>query len=302
MGPVRSRYPGAVSWDIDDFARSLTSVTAATAAVYRRDVEAFARWCLEQELDEPADVSRRSLRSYLAALVADGYATRTIARKASSLRRYFAWSCRRGRIDVDPCIGLQAPSGTGRLPRVLRNDELDALIAPRRQAVAADPEEVVQRDTAIVEVLYGSGLRVSELCGLDRGSVDRSAGVLRVLGKGSKERLVPLSEPALAALGVWDRARGALAGPEAGDALFVNRVGRRMGPRDVRRILDRRAAEPVHPHALRHTYATHLLDGGADLRTVQELLGHADLGSTQIYTHVSKERLRRVVDRTHPRA
>jgi integrase/recombinase XerC len=292
-----------VSWDLDDFARSLTSVTAATIAVYRRDVEAFAGWCAEQGLDHPREVSRRLLRSYLAALVADGYATRTIARKASSLRRYFAWAHRRGRLDVDPSLGLQAPSGTGRLPRVLRNDELDALIAPRRGAIASDPEEVALRDTAIVEVLYGSGLRVSELCGLDRCSLDRSGGVVRVLGKGAKERLVPVSEPALGALAAWtDRGRPAMAGPEAGDALFVNHAGRRIGPRDVRRILDRRADQPVHPHALRHTYATHLLDGGADLRTVQELLGHADLGSTQIYTHVSKERLRRVVDRTHPRA
>lgn len=292
-----------MSWELDDFARSLTSVTAATTAVYRRDVEAFAGWCTEADLDHPGQVSRRLLRSYLAALVADGYATRTIARKASSLRRYFAWALRRGHVEVDPSVGLQAPSGTGRLPRVLRNDELDALISPRRSATDADREEVALRDTAIVEVLYGSGLRVSELCGLDLGSFDRSGGVVRVLGKGAKERLVPVSEPASVALAAWtERGRPAMAAPEAGDALFVNHTGRRIGPRDVRRILDHRAEQPVHPHALRHTYATHLLDGGADLRTVQELLGHADLGSTQIYTHVSKERLRRVVDRTHPRA
>lgn len=293
-----------MSWELDDFARSLTSVTAATTAVYRRDVEAFAVWCCaDQDIDRPGAVSRRLLRSYLAALVAEGYATRTIARKASSLRRYFAWALRRGHVEIDPSVGLQAPSGTGRLPRVLRSDELDALISPRRSATTADLEEVALRDTAVVEVLYGSGLRVSELCGLDMASLDRSAGVVRVLGKGSKERLVPVSEPASVALAAWiERGRPAMAAPDAGDALFVNRTGRRIGARDVRRILDHRADQPVHPHALRHTYATHLLDGGADLRTVQELLGHADLGSTQIYTHVSKERLRRVVDRTHPRA
>ena len=144
-------------------------------------------------------MSRRLLRSYLAALAAEGYATRTIARKASSLRRYFAWAQRRGHLAADPSLGLQAPSGTGRLPRVLRDDELDALISPRAAATAADPEEVALRDTAIVELLYGSGLRVSELCGLDRSSLDRSAGVVRVLGKGAKERLVPVSEPCPAA-------------------------------------------------------------------------------------------------------
>ena len=133
--------------------------------------------------------------------------------------------------------------------------------------------------------------------------IDRSAGLVRVLGKGNKERLVPLSEPSLQALTAWiDRGRPQLVSPESRGALFLNLVGRPMTPRDVRRVLDRRAAAPVNPHALRHTYATHLLDGGADLREVQELLGHADLASTQIYTHVSKERLRRVVEQSHPRA
>ncbi len=298
-----ARYPGAVPWELDDFARSLTSVTAATSAVYRRDLAAFALWCTDEGLDGPDQVSRRQLRAYLAALASADYATRTIARKASSLRRYFAWAQRRGHVGTDPSVGLQAPAGTGRLPRVVRNDELVALIAPRRGATSADTEEIELRDTAIVEVLYGSGLRVSELCGLDCPAVDVERAVVRVMGKGAKERMVPLSEPALGAIVAWiDRGRPAMVGADGGDALFVNRTGRRIGPRDVRRILDRRAIQPVHPHALRHTYATHLLDGGADLRTVQELLGHADLGSTQIYTHVSKERLRRVVDRTHPRA
>jgi integrase/recombinase XerC len=155
----------------------------------------------------------------------------------------------------------------------------------------------------VVEVLYGSGLRVSELCGLDVDDIDRARCLVRVLGKGSRTRLVPLSEPSIDAIDAWcTHGRPLMASSSAGAALFVNLRGGRLGPRDVRRILDCRAEAPVHPHALRHTYATHLLDGGADLRTVQELLGHADLGSTQIYTHVSKERLRRVVERTHPRA
>jgi len=155
------------------------------------------------------------------------------------------------------------------------------------------------RDDAIVEVLYGSGLRVSELCGLNPKSLDLNAGTVRVWGKGDKERIVPLSGPAVVAL---QRFLDSNSATKRGDVLFRNQRGNQLTPRDVRRILDRRAAAPTHPHALRHTFATHLLDGGADLRTVQELLGHADLSTTQIYTHVSKERLQRVHRSSHPRA
>jgi site-specific recombinase XerD len=153
----------------------------------------------------------------------------------------------------------------------------------------------------VLELLYAAGLRVSELCGLDRADIDLRQRTVTVLGKGSKQRRVPIHDTAVAALGAWfEHGRDEMAGPP--DAAFVNQRGARLGPRDVRRILDRRAASPTHPHALRHTYATHLLDGGADLRVVQELLGHASLATTQIYTHVSKERLRHVYDGTHPRA
>lgn len=290
-------------WELSDFTDSLTSVSPATASVYRRDVAALGDWADERGLDSPRGLTRRHLRSWLSWMVDEGYARRTVARKASSVRRYFAWALRRGLVDTDPTVGLQAPAGDGRLPRVLRSDELDVLLDEPRPAIADDPEHRRLRDDAVLELLYGSGLRVSELCGLAATDIDRSLGLVRVLGKGNKERLVPLSEPSLQAIAAWiDRGRPQLASAESRDALFVNLVGRPMTPRDVRRVLDRRAAAPVNPHALRHTYATHLLDGGADLREVQELLGHADLGSTQIYTHVSKERLRRVVEQSHPRA
>lgn len=296
-------------WELDAFTDALTSVSAATAAVYRRDASALAEWCSERGLDGPESVTRRQLRSYLAWLTQQDYARRTIARKASSIRRYFRWAARRGLVPTDPSVGLQAPKGEGRLPRVLRSDELEVLLDQPRAAVADEPEERRLRDDAVLELLYGSGLRVSELCGLRLGDIDRAGSLVRVLGKGNKERLVPLSDRSLDAVRAWtSRGRGqmiAQAGSRrsgATDALFVNLSGRPLTPRDVRRLLDRRAPAPVNPHALRHTYATHLLDGGADLRTVQELLGHADLGSTQIYTHVSKERLRRVVQETHPRA
>jgi len=164
---------------------------------------------------------------------------------------------------------------------------------------AATPIE--RRDVAVVELLYAAGLRVSELCGLDRGDIDLRGRTVTVLGKGAKQRRVPIHDTAVAALRAWlDEGRDRMDGPP--EAAFVNRRGARLGPRDVRRILDRRAAAPTHPHALRHTYATHLLDGGADLRVVQELLGHSSLATTQVYTHVSKERLRAVYDGTHPRA
>ncbi|MGI9621655.1 MAG: tyrosine recombinase [Acidimicrobiales bacterium] len=290
-------------WELEEFSGSLTSVAAATVAVYRRDITALAEWSNSRGIAGPAFVSRRQLRGYLSWLISEGYARRTIARKASSIRRYFAWALKRGLIETNPSIGLQTPSGGGRLPRVLRREELDTLLSGDRAALADQPEEVVVRDDAVLEILYGSGLRVSELCGLKVSDIDEDRRLVRVMGKGEKERLVPLSQPSLRAIGAWvDRGRPVLSGAEAGDALFVNLRGRPLGPRDVRRILDRRAAEPVNPHALRHTYATHLLDGGADLRAVQELLGHADLSSTQIYTHVSKERLRRVVEESHPRA
>jgi site-specific recombinase XerD len=187
---------------------------------------------------------------------------------------------------------------------VLRADELQHLLDDPPVVVDADPPAVRLRDDAVLELLYGSGLRVAELCGLRPGDLDLDRRLVTVWGKGSKQRQVPLSAPAAEALGSWiEGGRAHLANDRTPpDALLLNRLGRRLGPRDVRRILDRRAAAPTNPHALRHTYATHLLDGGADLRAVQELLGHADLSTTQHYTHVSKERLRSVHGATHPRA
>jgi site-specific recombinase XerD len=160
---------------------------------------------------------------------------------------------------------------------------------------------VDRRDLAVLELLYAAGIRVSELCGLNRSDIDLRARTVTVVGKGGKQRRVPIHDAAVDALRTWlEDGRDDMEGPS--EAAFVNRRGARLGPRDVRRILDRRSASPTHPHALRHTYATHLLDGGADLRVVQELLGHASLATTQVYTHVSKERLRAVYGETHPRA
>jgi len=289
-----------VIWGQDAFERSLSSVSANTVLAYTDDVAQFVTWAGRAGLTGPAEVDRLVLRRYLAYLATRQFARRTIARKAAALRRYFGWLRRTGAIPADPSVRLSAPRGDARLPHVLRTAELDTLLTPPS---ADDP--VGLRDAAVVELLYGSGLRVGELCGLGLGDLDLDRSTVTVWGKGSKQRQVPMSEPSADAMRAWlDRGRAALvvAGVSPDEAVFLNRRGRQLSPRDARRIIDRRAANPTHPHALRHTYATHLLDGGADLRAVQELLGHADLATTQLYTHVSKERLRSVYDATHPRA
>jgi integrase/recombinase XerC len=293
-----------MSWGIADFTTSLTAAAPATVDAYRRDLGAFTEWAARAGVEGPAGVDRRMLRRYLAYLATRRYARRTIARRASTLRRYFAWAARVGRVAEDPAAGLSAPSGGGRLPRVLRDDELTVLLDEPPARVEDDDDAVRLRDDAVLELLYGSGLRVAELCALRPVDLAPDRRVVTVVGKGAKERRVPVSAPAAEAVEAWlGRGRATMATAETpADALFLNRRGRRLGTRDVRRILDRRAAAPTHPHALRHTFATHLLDGGADLRAVQELLGHADLSTTQHYTHVSKERLRSVYEASHPRA
>jgi integrase/recombinase XerC len=286
---------------VEEFTRSLTAAAPSTVEAYQRDLAAFFTWAERLGLNSPADVQRTTARRYLAYLATRGFARRTIARRASALRRYFGWARRVGAVTSDPTAGLSAPRGEARLPRVLHPDELRSLL----DASDSGPDGARDlRDTALLELLYGSGLRVAEVSALDVDDLDLAQDRVRVWGKGGKQRVVPLSEPAADALRRWlADGRGQLAteaSPAA--ALFLNLRGRRMTPRDARRVLDRRAVAPTHPHALRHTFATHLLDGGADLRVVQELLGHADLATTQRYTHVSKERLRSVFDATHPRA
>jgi integrase/recombinase XerC len=294
-----------VTWDFDGFLLSLGSASAATHKAYRTDVEDFAAWAGRAGIDDPSAVDRLLLRRYLAYLGTRGYARRSIARKAAALRRYFSYAERRGLSPSDPSRRLSAQGGEGRLPRVLSRAELSHLLDEPGEP-PEDPHEAALklRDDALLELLYGSGLRVAECCALDVGALDLAGAAVTVMGKGGKQRRVPLSEPAVAALTLFfDRAREDLARPESPpEAVFLNRRARRLTPRDVRRILDRRSQVPTHPHAIRHTYATDLLDGGADLRVVQELLGHSSLRTTQRYTHVSKERLVGVYKQAHPRA
>jgi integrase/recombinase XerC len=289
----KSELPG--EWDLSGFEDWLSGRAVATRTAYVSDLCSFVDWVGRSGVTNPADVDRLHLRRYLASLGTRRLARATVARKAAALRCYFAWAVRQGRLPDDPSRSLRAPSGKGRLPRVLSNGEIGALLD------RPGSSDLDQRDRAVLELLYAAGLRVSELCGLDRRGVDLKGRTVTVLGKGGKERRVPMHDQATVALRQWlTEGRTRMSGPE--EAVFVNQRGNRLGPRDVRRILDRLAASPTHPHALRHTFATHLLDGGADLRIVQELLGHASLATTQIYTHVSKERLRSVYEGTHPRA
>ena len=287
-------------WRIDDFADALTSLSDNTVAAYTSDLRSFAGWCARSDLVDPAQVKRTTVRRYLAHLTTRQFARRTIARKAAAIRRYYHWLVGSGFADVDPTSGLSVPAGPGRLPRVLDQRELSGLL--EGPVPDGEPDWRRRRDDAVLELLYGSGLRVGELCGLQVSSLSLASGAANVWGKGSKERRIPVSEPAVRAIRSWLAIRGDVLAPEAGDVLFGNERGRALTPRDVRRIIDRRSLTPTHPHALRHTFATHLLDGGADLRAVQELLGHTDVATTQRYTHVSRERLSAAYREAHPRA
>jgi site-specific recombinase XerD len=290
-----------MAWDVDRFIESLSSLASSSREAYRRDIDSFVAWTARSGDREPTQITRHDLRSYLAHLRTRQIAVSTVRRRMSVLRRYFRWLEDRGVIDVDPTLELSVPSGDRRLPRVLRADELGQLLdEPAPDSLHR------QRDDAVLELLYGSGLRVSELCGLDVDDIDLGRRRVTVWGKGSRQRSVPLSEPGARATRAWLEGERVVAATSAAPidatALFFNARHVRLAPRDVRRIVDRRSPVPTHPHALRHTFATHILDGGADLRVVQELLGHTDVATTQIYTHVSRERLRTVHQTTHPRA
>ncbi|MCL4422325.1 MAG: tyrosine-type recombinase/integrase [Actinobacteria bacterium] len=298
-----------VSWDFEQFCQSLRSCSAETVRAYRSDLEGFATWAGRGGITDPTAVNRLVLRRYLAFLDTRGMATNTVARKAAALRRYFGWAATTGLIGTNPSSSLSSPTGRSRLPRVLTEGELGFLLDGERSTQPATAWQhrsraARLRDDAIIELLYGSGLRVSELCGLSVGDLDMSRKLVTVWGKGGRQRQVPMNSACVEAVRSWlEEGRGAMITADTPpQACFVNMASRRLGPRDVRRILDRRAERPTHPHALRHTFATHLLDGGADLRVVQELLGHSSLATTQVYTHVSRQRLVEVYERSHPRA
>lgn len=273
-----------------------------TRRAYGVDLGQFALWCSAQDL-EPTAVVTRDLRRYAAVLSDREAVAATVARKLAALRSFYRTLREHGHVAQNPVDLVPSPKRPRHLPKVLRPDELATLLD---RIPASTPLE--QRDRALFEIAYACGLRAEELVNLDVASVDFDGEQLRVEGKGSKTRLVPAGEPALKAVGRYlERARPALASGDGDPALFLSKSGRRLSTSDVRRRLRVWARQAsiqggVSPHALRHSFATHLLDGGADLRAIQELLGHASISTTQIYTRVESARLRSAYARSHPRA
>ncbi|MEU5695536.1 tyrosine recombinase XerC [Actinosynnema sp. NPDC020468] len=308
----RRALPADVGAVVDAFERHLgleRGLSPHTVRAYLGDVVALL---VHLAGGTPADavvesVDLAGLRSWLAAQRASGASRTTLARRAAASRTFTAWAARTGLLPADPGARLVAPRPHRTLPTVLRPEQAAAAMSAA-EAGAEQGDPVALRDQAVVELLYATGVRVAELCGLDLGDVDYSQRVIRVLGKGSRERVVPFGVPAERAVRRWvEQGRSALVTERSQHALFVGSRGGRLDPRTARRVVhDVVGAVPdtaaVGPHGLRHSAATHLLEGGADLRTVQELLGHATLATTQLYTHVTVERLKAIHDRTHPRS
>jgi len=283
------------------------NLTEHTVRAYIGDVLGLLHHAAALGHTDLRSLDLRTLRSWLANQQTLGKARSTMARRATAVRVFTAWAQRTGRADVDPGAALGSPKAHKPLPPALNAAEARALL--EAAAVRADDGSAVgSRDVAILELLYATGIRVGELCGLDVDDVDRSRRVVRVFGKGRKERTVPYGVPADRAIGAWlEGGRPRLVVPGAGAAMFLGARGHRIDQRAVRTLVHARLTEvpeapDMGPHGLRHTAATHLLEGGADLRTVQEMLGHASLSTTQIYTHVTTERLRQAYRLAHPRA
>lgn len=276
-------------------------------AAYGRDILQFVAYASAQRVESATDVDPELAREWVWSLAESGMAGSSLRRKISALKGFTQWLAREGHTEGDVGIRLRAPSASGVLPRVLSRHHMEEMF--RSLQVHADTgDPVALRDLAIIEVLYASAIRVSELVGLRLDSIDEDSRTLRVVGKGNKERTVPLGTPALLALQTYlAEGRPALLKDSQSAQVFVSTTGRPMGQRSVYQVVASLLADipgsgPSGPHTLRHTAATHLLDGGADLRSVQELLGHASLGTTQIYTHVSHERLSQAYQQAHPRA
>ncbi len=268
-----------------------------TLAAYARDIALLESLAGERQ---PERLAGADIRRFVATLHSRGLAPRSLARVLSSWRGLYDWLARARAVSANPCAGVRAPRAARRLPEALSPDDAVRLVS------FEDDSPLGRRDRALFELAYSSGLRVSELTGLDTGSIDAATGEARVIGKGSKARIVPVGRPALAAIAAWLPERAKLARPGEA-ALFVGSGGRRLAPREVQRRIKRWAAAAgigvdVHPHMLRHSFASHVLQSSGDLRAVQEMLGHASIASTQVYTHLDFQHLAKVYDAAHPRA
>jgi integrase/recombinase XerC len=302
--------PEAMARVLGAYERHLVSerdLTPHTVRAYLGDIAALLEHATRLGLVEVTQLDLRTLRSWLAKQQTLGLSRTTLARRATAARVFTAWLRRSGQLPHDVGATLGSPKARRPLPPVLRADEAEELIRSAA-ALADDGSPIGLRDVAMLELLYATGIRVGELVGLDIDDLDRDRNVVRVLGKGRKERSVPFGHPAARALDRWlAQGRPALRAEGAAGALFLGARGRRIDQRAVRTLVHRRIAEvtgapDIGPHGLRHTAATHLLEGGADLRSVQELLGHASLATTQLYTHVTSDRLRAAYRQAHPRA
>jgi integrase/recombinase XerC len=298
--------------------RSERSLSAHTVRAYLSDVGSLLEYASHQGVGAPRDLGLTELRGWLALQHESGAARTTLARRGAAARAFTAFAHRNGWLTNDPGPRLGTLKTRRVLPHVLRQDEMAAMLTgldkatrpakPATEAAAATEAAVALRDSAVLEMLYATGIRVSELCGLEPGHFDHGRRTVRVRGKGDKERTVPVGVPALRAVARWlDAGRPVLATEASGPALFLGVRGGRLDPRTARRIVHDRlreagASRDTGPHGLRHSAATHLLEGGADLRSVQEILGHSSPATTQIYTHVSIERLKSSYRQAHPRA
>jgi integrase/recombinase XerC len=313
--PAAAREKETLSEDyvvlLDDYVRYLRlerNSSEHTVRAYRTDILGLLLHLGRLGVEAVDAVDLPSVRSWLANQQTRGQSRATLQRRSAAARVFFAWLQDSGRTATNPAATLRSPKAVRKLPPTL--DQVDAKLMLTQAIAAADEQSgpVGFRDVAILEVLYATGVRVSELCGLDQDDLDEARRVLRVIGKGDKERTVPVGAPAWAALQRWlEQGRGQLATSESAQAVFIGERGGRIDQRVVRRIVHRalqgvEGAPDLGPHGLRHAMATHLLEGGADLRSVQEMLGHASLATTQIYTHVTTDRLRRAFEQAHPRA
>jgi len=301
--PAQAQIPDELSGHMTDFIQHLASEkrhSPRTCDSYQRDLQRLAAWLVEQNHTQWRAVGGYDLRRYVANLSRQGLSGRSIARHLSAIRRFYQYLLRERLATDNPALDIRPPKSSRRLPGVADVDQLNYLL----DATPDDPLEV--RDRCMFELMYSSGLRLAELASLDLNAVDRKSGEARVVGKGDKTRILPVGRKALEAIAQWLPIRAELA-PQTETALFVSRRGDRLSHRSIQARLSRwgvvkGADQKLHPHMLRHSFASHMLESSGDLRAVQELLGHADIATTQVYTHLDFQHLARVYDQSHPRA